>query len=249
MARVVFASEAALCEAFVQWAIPQGWRVYPETAGWDLLLVGPEGHQLGVQAKLRLNAKALAQATPSRPSFSTWGRDRGPDFRAILVPEISDLSEIATMIGIAVITPVADSRGVLTGFDYTTGVYDDLLKPARGLAEWVLTDWNPAEREVLPDYIPDVAAGVSSPRTLSPWKVAALRVLAHLEVRGEISRKEIEAFGINSRRWCASDAWLSPGSARGRWKRGSCPDFDAQHPTVYSQVLREVRAALDEARG
>ena len=65
MRRQAFATEAALCQAFVEWAAPQGWIAYAETAGWDLLLVAPSGHQMGVQAKLSLNAKVIAQAAAS----------------------------------------------------------------------------------------------------------------------------------------------------------------------------------------
>lgn len=238
-----FTTEAELCAAFAEWVLPQGWAVYPETAGWDLLLVAPSGHQLGVQAKLRLNAKVLKQAAPDLPSFSRWGEDRGPDFRAILVPELSDLAEIATMIGFSIILPTRDSLRRTDGFVCRTGVYDTIFTHQKSINDWVLTDWNPTTRESLPDYVPDVAAGVASPTTLSPWKVAALRVLATIEVHGEITRKQVEAFGINSRRWCSADAWLKPGTERGRWIRGSCPDFEKQHPGVYAAIVDEMRAA------
>ena len=59
-----FASEADLCAAFLAWAArtAPGVACYAEWAGWDILLVYPEGFQLGIQAKLRLNAEVIGQA-------------------------------------------------------------------------------------------------------------------------------------------------------------------------------------------
>ena len=245
MAKAKYATEAELCADFIAWAQPQGWTAYPETEGWDVLMVAPSGHQLGVQAKLKLNAKVLAQAAPGPSAFSQWGRDRGPDFRALLVPERSELASIATMLGFAVITPGYQ------GFACETGLYGVSYYGAP-MKEWAMTDWNPATRERLPDYVPDVPAGVPGPRSLSRWKVGALRVMATLELRGEVTRKEVEALGLNSRRWCAADGWLKPGSAPGQWRRGDgCPDFAAEHPEVYPKVLEEVRAKLaaEHAKG
>ena len=81
-----FATEGALCEAFAEWARAEGFTVYPETAGWDMLLVAADGHQLGIEAKLSLNLKVLAQALKG----CTYSAERGPDYRAILVPESHD---------------------------------------------------------------------------------------------------------------------------------------------------------------
>ena len=86
-----YATEAELVAAFcalidpARWArnpsdAPR-WTQYHETAGWDLLLVNPDGVQIGIEAKLSLNPKVLDQALPGR-----WGEERGPDYRAVLVP-------------------------------------------------------------------------------------------------------------------------------------------------------------------
>jgi hypothetical protein len=59
-----FATEADLCAAFVtDIQKVKGWKIYPETAGFDLLLVREEdGAQLAIEAKLALNTKVLEQA-------------------------------------------------------------------------------------------------------------------------------------------------------------------------------------------
>ncbi|KAG0748260.1 hypothetical protein G6F24_015420 [Rhizopus arrhizus] len=67
-----------------------GWEVYPETAGFDILAVWKAtGHQLGVEAKLQLNAKVADQILPAHWSS---GSGEGPDFRAVLVPCTTEAS-------------------------------------------------------------------------------------------------------------------------------------------------------------
>lgn len=46
----IFKTEAELCLAFSEVATAAGWTVYPETGGWDQLLVNAAGEQIGVQA-------------------------------------------------------------------------------------------------------------------------------------------------------------------------------------------------------
>ena len=68
-----------------------GFKVYPETSNWDILLVGPDGSddQHGVQAKLRANVDVLAQTVPQR---ERWGVDpfTGPRYRCVAVPKATD---------------------------------------------------------------------------------------------------------------------------------------------------------------
>lgn len=92
----------------------------------------------------------------------------------------------------------------------------------------------------LPDYVPDVTAGASGPIQLTPWKVSALRVMAHLERHGAITRKEIRAIGCDPTRWCQH--WLAPHNDRnGVYVAGSkTPRFDQQHPRVYAEILAKV---------
>lgn len=41
----MFKTEAELCAAFIEWA-KKDWTCYPETAGWDILLVDKYGLQM-----------------------------------------------------------------------------------------------------------------------------------------------------------------------------------------------------------
>src|SRR5262249_52720467 len=102
-----FASEAEMCAQFIAWAQPLGWTAYAETQGWDILLVrNDDGAQIGIQAKLALNADVLNQVLEGRWD-AMHGRP-GPDFRAVLVPrsKTGKLTLACSHLGITVISGV-----------------------------------------------------------------------------------------------------------------------------------------------
>lgn len=267
--KAIFPSEAALCDCFIE-SIRTigGWTVYPETAGFDILAVYDKtGHQLGVEAKLQLNAKVADQILPDHWMGYCDDGVQGPDFRAVIVPGITDASEgIAKMLGILgvqVWTPERDQawmdgslkatfsflrsfgrnnyRGVdgkMRGNDRRA--YDVSDGP---LMRWDTCwhDWNPARRCELPEIVPTVRAGVPAPIQLTPWKIGALRVLADLEVRGYVTANSVRDRGVDARRFCASDGWLES-LGDGRWGIGKMPRFDQQHPDEYAEILAAVRA-------
>jgi hypothetical protein len=239
MRESIFKDEAELCAAFIKWAKREGYTCYPETAGFDLLLVGAEGFQTGIQAKMSLNAKVISQILP------LYSLDEGPDYRAVLVPSLrGDFREICGHIGIDIFYCQHGGRRD----DWRPGtIFSFSRDGAWHFGENTFFDWNPIKRCDLPAYMPDVAAGVPSPIQLTPWKIGALKVLAHLEIAGHITRKRINALGIDSRRWCGGEGWLLPlagDPARGgRYVRGKCPAFDQQHPEVYAQIKAELIAA------
>lgn len=228
-----FESEAALCLAFSIWARAQGLVVYPETGGWDLLLVAPSGAQTGVQAKLRLNLDVLTQAIDHE--YLSGGH--GPDHRAVLVPE-ARWSKVPALLGLTVYEP--ERR---PGYP---GIEPPAVLPFRAHHPGgEPLDWNPKRRVELPDYVPDVPAGVPSPVQLTPWKIGALRLLARLELHGSITRKDFRDCDVNPSRWYTL-RWVVPKDplqARGAWLRGEeCPAFDQQHPDTYAKILAETKA-------
>jgi hypothetical protein len=84
-----FETERALCQAYAR-QVPAEWIVYPETCGWDMLLVHREGGwQIGLEAKLTLNAKVLSQAIDGRRFTRP-----APDFRAVLVGKMNANNEL-----------------------------------------------------------------------------------------------------------------------------------------------------------
>lgn len=216
-------SEAELCAAFISFARERGWTAYPETGGWDIVLVR-DGLQIGVQAKKHFNATLLRQTIPHR-HYS----DAGPHYRAILLPEENrDALEVCEFCGIVVFWR--------TRFpDYIPFAPD--LDPN----EWF--EWPHSRRITLPDYIPDVPAGVASPVRLTEWKVKALRIAAMMEVHGFVTSQDFQKIGIDSRRWILEGWAVRPeGFQRGRYARGPHLHFDKQHPQVYAQIVAELRA-------
>lgn len=242
-----YATEAALCAEFLVWVkavsgttlhgrrVPV-WTAYAETAGWDILLVAEDGTQIGIQAKLKFNMKVLAQSIPDR--WEHW-HDRGPDYRAVLVPEHDGSHEaICACLGLMMFTP--DSR-YCYGTERTFGPGLD-MDHASG---WHY--WSPVERCTLPEFVPDVVAGASGPVQLTKWKIAALRVVATMELQGFITKADFRRLKVDPRRWCGPGGWLKPGAEPGQFVRGAV-DFDQQHPVVYVQVLESVRAEIAKAR-
>jgi hypothetical protein len=237
-----YETEEALCADFITW-VKRGecfgreedvrWVPYAETAGWDILLVAQDGTQIGVQAKLRFNMKVLQQCLPH--TWDEW-HDRGPDYRAVLVPEWdSDDAKVCNALGLALLGH--------TGSSWRHPQFRPGLLENECGGGWHY--WSPRERERLPEYVPDVPAGASGPVQLTKWKVAALKIVATLEVRGFVTREDFRKHAIDSRRWTGPGGWLVPRSERmqhaGQYVRGPALDFDRQHPDVYAQVLEEVR--------
>jgi hypothetical protein len=244
-----FETEAALCTEFLAWVkrsagervygvVTPAWVAYAETAGWDVLLVAPDGTQIGVQAKLRFNLKVLAQSLPEQ--WSEW-HDRGPDYRAVLVPDYDGEAErLCAALGLMLISRRGDEwtpEGIVPQFGPG-------LDMEHGRGGWHY--WSPSERCKLPEFVPDVPAGASGPVQLTTWKVAALRVIALLELRGHVTRKDFADLRLDSRRWTGPSGWLLASGTPGQYLRGPELRFDQQHPQVYAEVLTEMREKLED---
>lgn len=259
--KTAFPSEAALCDCFIE-SLRQhgGWTIYPETAGFDILCVYDKtGHQLGVEAKLALNAKVIEQILPKQyMGYGDCGVS-GPDFRAVVVPCLTEansgLASMLDMIGVQIFTPekhwhegAMRWRFRISKHDYREADRREYDTNAGALLSWDMAwhDWNPPERCTLPEIVPMVRAGVPAPIQLTPWKIGALRVLADLELDGFVTAKSVRDHGVDARRFCASDGWLQMLGA-GKWARGKIPAFDQQHPEAYAQVLAEARLKRDAA--
>jgi len=221
-----FKTEAEMCAAFIVWLKQQlGWTPYAETAGWDILLAHADGTQIGVQAKLKFNLAVLTQAVESGGGWN----EVGPDYRAVLVPD-GGHADLCAALSLTLIRPRKQWNG---SFEFEPG-FD------RSWARWHYC--NPAKRHDLPEYVPDVPAGVPSPSTLTKWKVGALQVCAVMELRGYVTRQDFRLARIDYRRW--TQEWLEavpekPG--RWRWRDGVDQGFSKKHPVIYPQVRAQVR--------
>lgn len=231
-----FERESDLCAAFLSalsdvppWQRHNRWTAYPETAGWDILLVRKrDGAQIGVEAKLRLNNKVVAQALPS---MSAWAAGyAGPDFRAVLVPFNGcegDLLPICNALGITTIR-YSGSNGEWNKFSPSLPDFGELPRD-----DW--HEWAPMQRHVVPDYIPDVVAGASAPVALTQWKIAAIKIAVLLESR-TVGRRDFKLLGISPTRWTDPyTGWLIKTEA-GYVRGPRFPDFAAQHPRNYAEI-------------
>lgn len=228
MSKTIFEKEADLCAEFIS-GLPNEWIAYPETGGFDILLVRKEdGFQIGVEAKLRLNAKVITQVAESVSSYSTTSS--GTDCRAVLIPYgVSiDLARICRLLNITIITVRKQEWN---------GQFVSYPNLPRLDNEWSHRDWielAPYSRIELPEWVPDVIAGDKAPVTLTPWKIAAIKIAITLRNRGFVTRKDFKHFDISMSRWTQT-GWITSGN-KGEWIAGNMPDFRTQHPVNYPQI-------------
>jgi hypothetical protein len=249
MKKSVFANEAALCAAFIS-KLPDAWTAYPETAGFDILLVRKaDGAQIGVEAKMSLNAKVILQAIGHD---SDWYTGAGPDFRATLVPNGcagAEMKQIAARFGVVTIEMMSDDhneyeatadhrRYGLKGRRKVPFFSPELPVP-KGVWRDIWTDHCPIDRCAIPEYVPDVGAGNPAPVQLSEWKVKAIKICIILERRGWVSIADFKHLQIDRSRWLQM-SWLKLSELRGRYERGSRHlDLRKQHPVNYEQIAAD----------
>lgn len=223
-----FESEIELCRKFIE-SIPDKWVAYPETSGFDILLVHVDGWQIGVEAKMKLNANVITQIAPNRVQERM---NSGPDYRAILIPagkKVKHMERIAELLGFTVISMNPESG---YGRPFFPLLPD--LDVGAIYQEWF--DWCPAQRCTVPEYVPDVPAGSSAPIALTQWKIGAIRLAVLMEKRGFITPSDFRHFKISQSRW-AQERWIVRGDSRGIWIPGrGMPDFRSQHPQNYQQI-------------
>lgn len=243
--------ESTLCEVFIkEFNQIKGWTCYPEAAGFDVLVVNDDGRQIGVQAKLSLNAKVAEQILPNQGD-DFW-ESPGPDHRLVIVSKITDASAgIAKMLrrlGVKVLCPY--ESWTAEGYVHTFGL-DHRLFYAEGSAgsDERMFDWSPSVRCRVPAIVASLPAGVPAPVRLTPWKESALKAVVLMRKQGFITAKQIASFGIGVTAWTQPSGskrpWLAKSQIRGQWvETEHMPAFDKQHPDMYAKVLTEYEAEL-----
>ncbi len=237
-----FPKESDLCAAFIA-SLDDDWQAYPESCGFDILLVRKEdGFQIGIEAKLTMNAKVVCQAAEG--IRSAYLMSPGPDCRAILVPEgvASDLGGVCDLIGITVIRQYKELAYVVKEKknSWHSTFFNPPL-PELSDSRWRNESWHqfaPAERLQVPDYVPDVASGVKCPVRLTHWKIGAIKLVITLQLRGYLTRRDFKHHDISMSRW-TQGCWLES-RGDGRWTKGQyMPDFRGQHPVNYVEIEKD----------
>jgi len=261
LARAALPSEEALCSAFIQKVNTfAGWTCHPETGGFDVLVVHDDGRQIGVEAKLQLNAKVIDQVLPS-PTDSRFAKV-GPDHRMVIVRTLTEasngLAKMLDYLGVTVVAPWIGYRQSRDRRLELTADFNDLdylfskekLTPPRsyGYESLRLHDWNPESRLPVSSVAPDLPAGVKSPVRMTAWKLCALHVLARLELQGRISAKQIQKTGCNPTIWTRQ--WLTRSEDQGFWVAGeNMPDLPRQFPEQYAIAIDAMRETLTKENG
>lgn len=201
-----WASEAEMCDSFMELASSFGWSVYPETSGHDIVLVATPrcknfaaGTQIGVQAKLQANVEVLAQALPRDPRRPAAA---APHVHAILVPMATEEFRIvARRLDVKVL------RSTKRNWSGATTISPDmgLLDPAQ--------TW-PLQLPTKPLWVPEVevrmAAGTAGPKLLTPWKMAAIKLCLHGLAQGYLTTKDFDTHQVSMSRWIQKK-WIKPG--------------------------------------
>lgn len=168
--------------------------VYPETHDWDMLMVGSclpgleslwkPGDYIGVQAKVVANAKALVQCLELR----------GPKWKMVVADTASaEFLRIAQELGIA----VATHRWRTTSYGNRSR-YERWKHPFNFYPYWKEF---PCRAMTLPKIVPDLPAGVPSPRSLTLWREKALLLCIKARKQGFLTSKDFESTGMSITRW------------------------------------------------
>ncbi|MCK5446370.1 MAG: hypothetical protein KAI73_12155 [Rhodospirillaceae bacterium] len=222
------------------------WTVYPETGGFDILLVRNDGFQIGIEAKLRLNAKVVSQALPAR-WYPSQGDNIGPDCRAVLVPAEgrinADFIKICECLGITVLLCRVIPENERRWRRFNHAIQPELPSDAQWLYRDEWFECCPDKRITLPEFVPDCDAGCPSPLMLTPWKIKAIKIIVLLKKYGSVSRQDFKELKIDAGRWTQGTGWLALSEKRGIYVEGEqLPNLAFQHPKNYD----EIEAAIDD---
>jgi hypothetical protein len=224
----MFGSESELVQTLIDAARAAGYQVHPELGSWDTLIVCREtGDQIGVQAKLRPTVEVFSQALSDE-------HGPGPEIHAVLVP-------------------VAPREFLKVAFPCNVhvfqGVHLDRLDLAAVFSH--APRWGHPVREWAPEVEMRFPAGVPSPRRMTPWKLAAVKLCLLAREQGYVTREDMKRLKLNPH-W-----WLSPKEGRvlepridehGNKRRGEYSLRDSSSPMVPDLRWPEIVDALQQGQ-
>lgn len=227
--------------AFTEAARAQGWRVFPETAGFDVLLVATDqvtaagikpGDQLGVEGKKAGNLKLLTQVRPQRNAL------KGPHFHVAVVPRATEeFREIAMALNVMVVE--ACTRGWRNGvrvWERSEFKYDLRFFPPLFRQYYEEPCWHP-------DVEVWVPPGVNSPKRMSPWKIKAVKLCVLGKRKGFLTSADFRAAGVSMSVW--RGRWLKESDTRrGRHKAYTLWEVDYPYDPPPHLKYPEIVAAV-----
>jgi hypothetical protein len=225
--RGMFGSEAELCHQFVSLARQAGCQVHCEVDAWDIVLVSSAGVQIGIQAKLRASIDVLSQALRDE-------RQPGPEVHAVLVPVAS-----YTFLDVAQAARVFVFQGVLVDERF------DFMRVFETAPRW---------KHKKPTWVPEVQvitpAGVPAPKSVTPWKMGAVKLCLLARSRGYVTRADLKAFKLHETWWFDRKfgPMLSPREHNGVRVRGEYVLFNPENPKSPDLRWPEIVDALALAR-
>lgn len=219
----MFGSEQELCEAFITSARAAGYQVHPECGPWDLLVVCRRtGDQIGIQAKLRLSYEVFSQALTTELAG-------GPEMHAVLVPLATrEFFLVAEYLKIHVFQGVT---------------LDRLDLP---LVFQFAKRWTHPVREWAPEVEIATPAGVPSPKKMTRWKMAAVKLCMQARSKGYVTREDMNVLRLSPTWWLSrrNGGILEGRVVNGNRRRGEYTLRDSSSPLVPDLRWPEVVDAL-----
>lgn len=248
-----YKTESELCAAFIVALRAAGYAVHPETSDFDILAVAPARHiyfdhvrfgdQLGIHAKLRANIDVLAQIldtdpTPFQP-YSSAHRTGAPHWRVVLVPDASvTFQALCAKLGIQLARPPSRGSSEILGNWFRLNAFQPPSRRSPKTPCWV------------PDIELHTPSGVPSPKSITKWKLAALK-LCHLGLtRGYLTKQDFKAAGVTLSTWTTrpSKQWVKGSRVT---DTGGKPEYryvlteHAPH-TIYPDIYASLVAGLEK---
>lgn len=212
-----------MCDEFIAQYTTAGWVVYPETFGFDMVAVSPEGERVGIEAKLHPNTLVLDQAI-GRPTGAVH-------FRAVLVPHApSDFRHVASTLRLSVLELPDDQTPM---FYAGNCAYHD---PTRGKR------WQTDVTEPLLAHPMKMRAGLPAPRSVTKWKVTAVTFCLQNMGRQFTAKQFHEETKLHMGRWEAYDWVVKAGKTSTKrpenlWSLSEAADRpDLQYPELADAI-------------